>query len=167
MKKFVKFDQHGVVEWASTHFVESPDVHEVDMSEIESLEHLYFDGSDVRLAKPTDLTLPKKVAVSGNDVITVKVPKGAVAEVNGTIYNRDVTLNLSEPTLHIVAIKGAEYGFFTIEVIDYVEQRRALYPPVEEFLDAWVKNDTGALENYRRKCLAVKRQVPKGEPDIS
>ena len=35
------------------------------------------------------------------------------------------------------------------------------YPPIEEFADAWVKNDTDALEVYRQKCLDVKEKYPK------
>jgi len=37
------------------------------------------------------------------------------------------------------------------------------YPEIGEFLDAWVKKDEVALEEYRKKCLAVKAQFPKPE----
>lgn len=43
----------------------------------------------------------------------------------------------------------------------YAELRRTAYPFMAEFLDAWVKNDTAALEAYRQKCLAVKAKYPK------
>lgn len=45
--------------------------------------------------------------------------------------------------------------------MDYVRQRLTAYPEVGEFVDAWVKNDQAALEEYRQKCLAVKEQFPK------
>lgn len=45
--------------------------------------------------------------------------------------------------------------------MDYVRQRLTAYPEVGEFIDAWVKNDQAALEEYRQKCLAVKEQFPK------
>ena len=45
--------------------------------------------------------------------------------------------------------------------MDYVRQRINSYPEVGEFIDAWVKNDQAALEEYRQKCLAVKAQYPK------
>jgi hypothetical protein len=35
------------------------------------------------------------------------------------------------------------------------------YPELGEFVDAWVKNDQAALEEYRQKCLAVKAKFPK------
>ena len=44
----------------------------------------------------------------------------------------------------------------------YAELRRKEYPPIEEFADAWVKNDTDGMELYRSKCLAVKEKYPKG-----
>ena len=46
---------------------------------------------------------------------------------------------------------------------DYVAQRRSAYPPMEDYLDAIVKNDTAAIEKYKSDCLAVKAAYPKGE----
>lgn len=43
---------------------------------------------------------------------------------------------------------------------DYVRQRLMSYPEIGEFLDAWVKKDEKALEEYRQKCLAVKAKYP-------
>ena len=48
-----------------------------------------------------------------------------------------------------------------IAQMDYVRQRITAYPELGEFVDAWVKNDQAALEEYRQKCLAVKAQFPK------
>ena len=48
-------------------------------------------------------------------------------------------------------------------VPEYLVKRSAAYPDVTEFLDAWVKDDQDALENYRKKCLAVKAKFPKPE----
>lgn len=49
------------------------------------------------------------------------------------------------------------------EKIAYIELRKSVYPPIEDFADAWVKQDDKALEEYRQKCLAVKEQFPKPE----
>jgi hypothetical protein len=46
---------------------------------------------------------------------------------------------------------------------DYYRKRINSYPELGEFVDAWVKNDTEALEEYRQKCLEVKRKYPKPE----
>jgi hypothetical protein len=48
-----------------------------------------------------------------------------------------------------------------IAQMDYVRQRLTAYPELGEFVDAWVKGDEAALEEYRQKCLAVKAQFPK------
>ena len=45
--------------------------------------------------------------------------------------------------------------------IEYQRLRAVEYPPIEDFADAWVKNDEQALEDYRQKCLAVKAKYPK------
>ena len=44
---------------------------------------------------------------------------------------------------------------------DYIRQRLFSYPPMSDFIDAWVKDDQEALEEYRQACLAVKAQYPK------
>jgi hypothetical protein len=48
-----------------------------------------------------------------------------------------------------------------IAQMDYVRQRLTAYPELGEFVDAWVKDDQAALDEYRQKCLAVKAQFPK------
>ena len=45
--------------------------------------------------------------------------------------------------------------------LDYVRQRIMAYPEISEFVDAWVKGDEEALEEYRQQCLAVKAKYPK------
>jgi len=46
---------------------------------------------------------------------------------------------------------------------DYYRKRLYSYPELGEFVDAWVKNDQVALEEYRQKCLEVKAKYPKPE----
>jgi hypothetical protein len=50
-----------------------------------------------------------------------------------------------------------------IAAMDYVRQRLTAYPELGQFIDAWVKNDQEALEEYRQDCLAVKARFPKPE----
>lgn len=45
---------------------------------------------------------------------------------------------------------------------NYVLLREPLYPKLETFADAWVKQDNEAMEEYRQKCLDVKELYPKG-----
>lgn len=43
----------------------------------------------------------------------------------------------------------------------YVELREAEYPPMAEYLDAVVKGDTVAINEYISKCLEIKVKYPK------
>ncbi len=47
------------------------------------------------------------------------------------------------------------------KIAHYAELRRPRYPNPEDYLDAWVKGDTEAMEEYRAKCLEVKALFPK------
>ena len=39
--------------------------------------------------------------------------------------------------------------------------RAKAYPPMSDYLDGIVKNDTAQIETYRSACLAVKQAYPK------
>lgn len=43
----------------------------------------------------------------------------------------------------------------------YKELRKSEYPPVEEYIDAVVKGDTVAINEYISKCLEIKVKYPK------
>lgn len=45
--------------------------------------------------------------------------------------------------------------------LQYQQNRSNEYPPMADFLDAWVKQDQQALESYRQRCLDVKNKYPK------
>lgn len=45
--------------------------------------------------------------------------------------------------------------------LNYVIKRRNSYPPITDYVDAWVKSDTVALEAYKQACLNVKARFPK------
>ena len=44
---------------------------------------------------------------------------------------------------------------------EYARNRQSAYPPVADYLDAFVKDDTAAMAAYKDACLAVKTQYPK------
>jgi hypothetical protein len=44
---------------------------------------------------------------------------------------------------------------------EYQRLRAAAYPPIEDYLDAVVKNDQSQIDAYIAACLAVKQQYPK------
>ena len=43
----------------------------------------------------------------------------------------------------------------------YKEDRKAEYPPMEDYLDGIVKGDTAQVDKYISDCLAVKNKYPK------
>lgn len=43
----------------------------------------------------------------------------------------------------------------------YKELRKSEYPPMEEYIDAVVKGDTVAINEYISKCLEIKVKYPK------
>ena len=47
------------------------------------------------------------------------------------------------------------------KIDNYILLREPLYPKIEIFADAWVKQDNEAMEDYRQKCLNVKELYPK------
>ena len=53
-----------------------------------------------------------------------------------------------------------------VRVLTYQELRVSEYPPMEDFADAWVKNDVEAMEKYKAYCLAVKAKYPKESNEI-
>lgn len=55
----------------------------------------------------------------------------------------------------IVNQKFIELGF------DYKYFRKLEYPPIEDYIDAVVKNDQEAIQEYIGKCLAIKAKYPK------
>lgn len=46
---------------------------------------------------------------------------------------------------------------------DYAMARRREYPPMEDYLDGIVKNDSAQIKKYIDACLAVKAKYPKPE----
>lgn len=56
-----------------------------------------------------------------------------------------------------VAIKAQE----AFDAEDWYRKRLYSYPDLGDFVDAWIKGDEQALEEYKRKCLEVKAKFPK------
>lgn len=85
---------------------------------------------------------------------------------------RDENGNVIQETVEAVyetVVTPAEYEIIVINLLDdpdyllenCLNSRRLEYPPMEDYLDAIVKNDTVALNEYIQKCLAVKNKYPK------
>ena len=91
--------------------------------------------------------------------------KNSNNEVFGFDDNQDVPAGLVNITKLEAEILGRQNFEIAKEAqiaqLDYVRQRVTAYPELGQFVDAWVKNDEAALEEYRQECLAVKAKYPK------
>lgn len=73
------------------------------------------------------------------------------------IYNRCVAGEFGEIAEFVkVEIKIPEY-----DPKLYAMYRENAYPPMKDYLDAVVKGDQEAIDNYIAKCKAVKEKYPK------
>lgn len=50
-----------------------------------------------------------------------------------------------------------------VDPLAYQRKRAAEYPPMADYLDGIVKNDTAQVQAYIDACLAVKAKYPKPE----
>lgn len=57
--------------------------------------------------------------------------------------------------------KDLEVDVNAWKIENYTILRKAEYPPIEEYMDAYVKGNTTAIKAYKDKCLAVKEKYPK------
>lgn len=96
---------------------------------------VWWDGHRVRPSMPADLPIPDALDVD-DPPVTIDLPEGAVAEVNGVRQRGQITLVPAEVgALHVV-LRGALSGSYVVKVQTYVERRRAAYPPIGDQLDA-------------------------------
>jgi len=77
--------------------------------------------------------------------------------VDGILKNLDgssVTLpiDIEEKRAELIAEHNAK---------NYQRKRKLEYPPITDYLDAVVKGDEEAIQEYINKCLAVKVKYPK------
>lgn len=104
--------------------------------------------------------------------VTTGVENEIVKSVNHHRFNNGEIVNVEENVIRVEADEAlivewlamqncdpVEYPNYEID--NYVKLRVAEYPPLSDFVDAHVKNDTVALQAYIDKCLAVKAKYPK------
>lgn len=85
---------------------------------------------------------------------------------DGTVEYRNVDYDLLMSELTIQTTNNEQNLEIPIPTAEdnlnvVLNTRRRAYPPIEDFADAWVKQDEAALEEYRQKCLDVKATYPK------
>lgn len=103
----------------------------------------------------------QKVKITMGDAIKSLQPTAQFVLV-GDKYSeiRWLDKNITKPTRSSVI---AELNRLQIieDSLDYKRLRKLEYPPIEDYLDAVVKNDAEAIQIYKDKCIAVKLKYPK------
>ncbi len=85
---------------------------------------------------------------------TTEIYKRCVAGEFGTIVEPVKTKNDEEVKITFLSIEE-------INKLNYKEYRKNAYPPMEVYVDAVVKGDQEAIDNYIADCKAVKEKYPK------
>jgi hypothetical protein len=121
---------------------------------------VWFDpgSQELRTAVPID---PKAVPATlshGGKSFTMKLPRGAVAMVNGERQAGQLVISTAEAGTVFVDFRGALSGSVSIEVRDYAMERAAAYPPIADQLDMIYHGD---LEGWRATIGAIKAKHPK------
>lgn len=76
-------------------------------------------------------------------------------------------INKHEWEYHEIALCLTVRQGYMDELLTYADIRKLQYPPKEDYLDAIVKNDMIALQNYTDKCLTVKEKWSKDMKPIT
>lgn len=97
-----------------------------------------------------------------NQVIELKKPI-EVIEVFITSYLQGLNYEAwkVDKDLEVDVYEEVEVDASTWKIENYALLRKAEYPPIEEYMDAYVKGNTTAIKAYKDKCLAVKEKYPK------
>lgn len=94
----------------------------------------------------------------------IRLRPGAQWTISGDDYSgiawidTEQTMPTEEEVLSLVSVIKQE-----VADKQYQRKRAAEYPPITDYLDAVVKNDTEQMQAYIDACLAVKAKYPKPE----
>jgi hypothetical protein len=98
----------------------------------------------------TELALAPAIELHGGDVVPViefDLP-------SGHILDGAVRYELSDGIVYQRATSTPAFS-------NYAETRKLMYPPITDYIDGIVKNDTAQINAYIAACLAVKAKYPK------
>jgi hypothetical protein len=118
---------------------------------------IWWDGEAVQPVADTAVDVPR-VIDHGAETVTIELPPGTVANVNGKRHRGSVTISTRSLGQTFVDIRGAQRGNFLVDVVDYAGRRKAAYPPVAEQLDT-IFHD--GIEVWQEQVRAVKEAFPK------
>lgn len=99
--------------------------------------------------------LQENVIEGSKRLIRVYIDESVDSEGRSKYRHKEVVFSINDSQEYIDA------RLAKVKASLYKELRTAEYPPIEDYLDAIVKGDIEAEEEYKRKCLEVKAKYPK------
>lgn len=152
------FDEHGVCRavgdaaWPLDGFAHSaPVAHGTKPHEV-TLDRA---TGQVAKAKPATIAIPE--AHPAGEMLTIDLPDGVVAEVEGVPHTGRLQLQSDVATRVSIELHGRQRGSFVVEFQTYRERRAAAYLPIAEQLDLMFKDP----DAWRAHVAAVKAEHPK------
>lgn len=119
---------------------------------------VYWDGGNVaRKTKETTLKLPNTVKL-GDPAISIPLPAGVIALVNGVRQRGQLILPTSEVKTFMIDIRGAEVGQFVVAVQSFEEQRKGEYPAIADQLDMLYHL---GYDGWKAEIKKIKDKYPK------
>lgn len=77
-------------------------------------------------------------------------------------YIKTHLIEISESEADIIRTNASATQYENyLKSLSYIERRQIEYPPITDYLDAIVKNDSNQLQAYIDACNAVKEKYPK------
>ena len=99
--------------------------------------------------------LQEDVAEGGKRLVRVYIDESVDSEGRSKYIYKELVFSTNDSQEYVDA------RLAKVKASLYKELRTAEYPPMEDYLDAIVKGDIEAEEEYKRKCLEVKAKYPK------
>ena len=159
------FDEHGVCRavgdaaWPLDGYAHSSPVkHGTKPGEVT------FDPETGKVSKARAASVEIPDAHPTGAQLTIRLPKGVVAEVDGVAHRGSVTLRSDDPKRVPIELHGRQRGSFVVEFQTYRERRAADYPALADQLDALWKGGEAA-EAMKAQVMAVKERHAKPDDD--
>lgn len=154
------FDSHGVCIMVSDHPPEPPSGGIVcDVLDGTLPSDVWYDGENVCETSAASLIVPR-ILDQGDETVTIELPEGAVANINGERHTGCITLSTDDLGQAFVDVRGALHGDFLVDVVNYAGRRKRAYPAWEDQLDTMYHE---GFDVWKAQIQAVKDQYPKPE----
>ena len=95
-----------------------------------------------------------------NDEVHSQIPSGCI-EISESKYKELLDGQSDGLVISLDSKNQPILAESTPVVKNYAELRKAEYPPIEDYIDGIVKNDSQQIQNYIEACILIKQKYPK------